>query len=138
MAKQHEHEFVATHHACPRCNSRDNAATRSNGSVWCFSCQDEVVGPSETESDREGAAFSWPSETQSRPQPQALSTQRPRGQVQRIPDRQLDDLAALKRYEYEVDADGNPIEPVPSNIDEEMAEDMAKLWKVFSDESGSA
>ena len=38
----------------------------------------------------------------------------------------------------QVDADGNPIEPLPSNIDEEMAEDMAKIWKVFSNEDGEA
>ena len=38
-----------------------------------------------------------------------------------------------------VDADGNPLPEVPSNIDEEMAEDMAKLWKVFQDpETGNA
>ncbi len=131
MAKQHEHEFVATHHACPRCHSRDNASTRSNGSVWCFSCDKEVVGPSETESDRESAAFSWPSETQSSSQPKALSTQRPRGQVQRIPNRQLDDLAALKRYEYEVDADGNQLAPYYNALGEWVATKVRTPDKQF-------
>lgn len=30
--------FAATHHACPLCNSSDAAATRQDGTTYCFSC----------------------------------------------------------------------------------------------------
>lgn len=110
MAKQHEHPFVHTHHACPSCNSSDGASTRSDGSVFCFVCDKEVVASQATESSREEPWFNAP-QTPHRSQQEKVPAQRPRGQVQQIPARQLDDLAALKKYEYEVDADGNHLAP---------------------------
>ena len=110
MAKQHEHPFVHTHHACPSCNSSDGASTRSDGSVFCFVCDKEVVASQATESSREEPWINAP-QTSNRPQQEKVPAQRPRGQVQQIPARQLDDLAALKRYGYEVDADGNHLAP---------------------------
>lgn len=39
--------FTATHHACPLCNSSDAAATRQDGTTYCFSCCQSSGRPSQ-------------------------------------------------------------------------------------------
>lgn len=100
----HEHEFVETHVGCDLCGSTDGAATRSDGSSYCFSC--EKSSPAPAESDGTFVAISSPAST-GRTQQAAVQSQRPKGQVQSLPDRGLSDLDVLRKYGYEIDADGN-------------------------------
>ena len=104
---EHEHEFVETHIECDLCGSRDAAAVRSDGSRFCFSCDtSRPASKDEAQSTGQVPPLSPPAQARGAQQA-AVQSKRPKGQVQALRDRGLTDLATLKKYQYEVDADSN-------------------------------
>jgi len=104
----HKHEFVETHVECDLCGSSDGAAVRSDGSRYCFSCTTSQPAPAEDQAQPAGQGSAFTASAQeSRAKQAAVQSKRPKGQVQRIRERELSDLDVLRKYEYEVDESGN-------------------------------
>ena len=99
--------FVRTHHECPGCASSDGAATRVDGSVYCFVCDSNFDGDQAFEAQPAGEGFTVEASAQtSDPKQAAVQPQRPSGQVKTLKHRGLNDATILKMYRYEVAADG--------------------------------